>query len=85
MVSISYFRNLWLKVGDKRIGHRTISPPLAVILMTAPLPPVLNRPWLIGRLHYAPPIGRHREQRAHEQLQRYGRLFPQPLNNIASR
>ena len=60
MVSISYFRNLWLKVGDKRIGHRTILRPLAVILMTAPLPPVLNRPWLIRRLHYAPPIGRHR-------------------------
>ena len=36
MVSISYFRNLWLKVGDKRIGHRTILRPLAVILMTAP-------------------------------------------------
>ncbi len=60
MVSISYFRNLWLKVGDKRIGHRTIPRPLAVILMTAPLPPVLNRPWLTRRLHYAPPIGRHR-------------------------
>jgi hypothetical protein len=37
MVSISYFRNLWLKVGDKRIGHRTILRPLAVILTTAPL------------------------------------------------
>jgi Lytic transglycolase len=60
MVSINYFRNLWLKVGDKRIGHRTILRPLAVILMTAPLPPVLNRPWLTRRLHYAPPIGRHR-------------------------
>jgi hypothetical protein len=87
MASISYFRNLWLKVGDKRIGHRTILRPFAVILMTAPLPPVLNRPWLTRRLHYAPPIGRHRSSllTPRRSLVELGPMFDAPSHGPALR